>query len=502
MISNFLRNQNLWHLSLVFLLPLLIFGFLARHQTIADPDGFYHAKISQLYSEGQWIDKLDSLPLTVLGQNYTDHHFLYHVLTAPLVWLFDPLVAVKTIGVIAAVGVFVAWYFVARNLKIKGAVWWTMLNLTSALFVFRLAMIKAVPLALILYLVALLALYQYRYFSVGVLSFVFVWTYGGWPLLPITALIFLAAHLKQKEQFKVAAKTMFASWLGAIGGLVINPFFPQNLAFYKAQIIDIAAVPMSSLLQGQEWSPLPATDMLYSLAPIWFLAILTGVLFAIIYSSRHSAPVVKHQTFGLTLITVSLILFVFTMLSRRYVEFFSPVFVLTVAWWLTQAINFKPGQNLLRAINDAVRIYKPWFIVLLLVVSLSVMSQYLRIDHKLKQAIAFENRLGVSEWLRTNYDVETVVLNVDWSYYPVLFYHDAGTKFAFGLDPRLVSESYYLTAWQDIYEMRDDNARDTIEQVFKSDLVLVKQDRADQIEYFTQRGFSSVYEDREVVVLK
>lgn len=502
MLKIFTKHKDWLNIAIIFFTTLIIFGILARHQTVADGDAFYHAKISQIYGQGEWIYSLDFLPLSVLGEKYTDHHFLYHVLIAPFTWFLEPLVATKLVNVILAMGVFLTWYWLAKNLKIKNALLWTLLNLTSVFFVFRLSLIKGVPLALILYFIFLLTLSRYRYFSVGLLTFISVWTYGGWPLFPLTAFVFLIANLITKKKFVESIKVVIASIAGSVAGLIINPFFPQNLAFYKAQIIDIALNPVSLTLQGQEWSPMLVNNLLLSLLPFWVIGLVVATIFVIFKLENKTFLKIDRLSFGLTLLGLSILLIIATLLSSRYIEFLSPLFALSVAWWFTQVTQLETFKRIASVIVESFNVYRMWYAVLFAVFLLSYILQLVNIDSKLQKQVSFNLYAKSSEWLASNYNEETLVFNFDWSYSPAFFYHDSRASFSFGLDPKLTKNQEHLEKLEDLYLQNDEDPNFTIKNFFGADLVLASIANASQVEYLSKYEFTEVYRDSEVVIFR
>src|SRR3989338_4170402 len=75
--------------SVLVVIFVALFGFLQRHPTILDSDSLYHAKIVEFLSQGILVKNFPWLPLTLLANYYTDHHFLYHLILVPFVLFFD-----------------------------------------------------------------------------------------------------------------------------------------------------------------------------------------------------------------------------------------------------------------------------------------------------------------------------------------------------------------------------------------------------------------------------
>ena len=67
---------------------LIIFNFFLLLQiqpVFFDPDGFYHLKMSELISTQGLIYELPWQQYSVLNENYTDHHLLYHLICIPFI---------------------------------------------------------------------------------------------------------------------------------------------------------------------------------------------------------------------------------------------------------------------------------------------------------------------------------------------------------------------------------------------------------------------------------
>jgi len=43
-----------------------------------DPDGYYHVAMAELFGEGASGPAFPWLPYTLLGEHFSDQHFLYH----------------------------------------------------------------------------------------------------------------------------------------------------------------------------------------------------------------------------------------------------------------------------------------------------------------------------------------------------------------------------------------------------------------------------------------
>jgi len=146
-ITNFLNKGYLGYF-LIFLICFLVFLYLQKESVFTDPDAFYHLKISQLISQKGILLNFKWLPYTILNNYFTDHHFLYHLILAPLVTIF-PFYGLKiaTILLSSALITFIYWFL--RKRGVRYAFFFSLLLLFINPFLFRINLVKANSLSLI-----------------------------------------------------------------------------------------------------------------------------------------------------------------------------------------------------------------------------------------------------------------------------------------------------------------------------------------------------------------
>ena len=90
-----LNQKYFFDYFLIIIIALSLFSWLQVSKTLPEPDSFYHVKIAQFISQGEVLHKLPWLQETSLKTNFSDHHFLYHLLLAPFTFFDNPLIGVK-----------------------------------------------------------------------------------------------------------------------------------------------------------------------------------------------------------------------------------------------------------------------------------------------------------------------------------------------------------------------------------------------------------------------
>src|SRR5687768_11346213 len=356
----------------VFLLVFVIYGWLQMTASFMDPDSFYHMKMSTLMLERGIIRDFIWLPYTTLAQAYTDHHFVYHLLLIPFIVAFGPLVGAKVATAFLGALTMTAFYAV---LKAHGSRWpslFTLMLATSSAFMFRMNLTKTSALSVAVLMLALLAIKKEKTLALFFLSCVYVLSYGGWPIMGIVVAVFLCTravidHLLDKHPVHSWAAPWFwkrllrgsksakadfwkamevrqaaAVAIGLLAGLVVNPYFPKNLAFYWEQIVQIAVVGYKDKIGvGVEWYPYPMNQFFVENSAIFLgFAVCLTLLFSMVFWNdlvRRGPDKIPRSEITSQLAAFFLAAFftLMTMRSRRHVEYFAPFSVMALALFFT-----------------------------------------------------------------------------------------------------------------------------------------------------------------------
>ncbi|MCA9914602.1 MAG: hypothetical protein KC496_14720, partial [Anaerolineae bacterium] len=301
-----------------FLLLSLIPGFVGT-------DDYYHSRIAgQIMEQGSLRVDFPWLPLTILGeQAFVDHHLLYHLYLAP--WMqWGGIAAVKVAQSLIFGAIALSFWSLLRDLQVRYALIWTLgIVAVSSPFLYRMLMIRTQAAAVLLLLWMLHLLFRERYRWLVPLAFAFTWLYNGFILMPAIAVLY-AASVWVSER-RIVWKPILYVVLGILLGLVINPYFPQNIAFildHLGEKVDIAG----SVRVGSEWYPYDTVQLLdHSLGA--FLALGIGLL-------AGTFRKVGRDHIETTLLLVALLTLFMLFQSRRFIEYF-PIFALlfcAVAW--------------------------------------------------------------------------------------------------------------------------------------------------------------------------
>ncbi len=435
---------------------LLFFSYLHSTPHFADPDSFYHARITALMlDQGSYIKKFPWLPLTSLADSYIDHHLLYHIFLLPFIALFGPLWGIKIATTFASGAVFfVFWVLLTRCVPLppskKKAFLVTVFTASlvfNELFLLRVNLEKIPALGMLWLLAGIYAITSMRVKTLFFLSLFYVWLHSGWPLLPLVSVVGWTAYKFEKKYLWIP----IASCAGALSGLIINPYFPTNLSFYLVQIYHVAIITYRDLIPiGAEWYPLG-----FQLIPKSIIAILGLVVGSVVFLTRdvfaragekiHRAP----QEWFLFLL--SLVLLALTMKSARHAEYFIPVATLfsgiicipilaQISW---SSVKEKITSFLAKGFAPTFGVVL-FFSLFLLTLLFSVRSVVATFVQKGSQ----ESTKEIAYWLSEHTPPQSIVFNDRWDLFPGLLYYNQNNRYISGLDPTFLyvkdSDQYWL----------------------------------------------------------
>jgi len=527
----------------VFSITAVVFAYLHWERSFMDPDSFYHMKMAVLMLQRGVIRDFTWLPFTSLSAAYADHHFLYHAALLPFVAAFGPTIGLKVATVIFCAASLTAFYAVLRAYGVKFAFIWTLLLGTGGGFIFRLALAKATAMSLLFIFLVFLALRREKRRTLFVLSWLFVWLYGGWPLLIVIAGAFLVGRLMaealierpveqaswplrirdrlaaagREQSFRSwpEVKNFFAICAGLVAGLVINPFFPRNLAFYWEQIVQIAVVNYgSAIIVGNEWYPYTFVELFGRASTIFiiFAVILTVLLAAVFWGEpgrRHEAPAKKWLIAFNAVLLLTVFFLAMALRSRRHVEYFAPFAVFFEGLLLTAILPLFSGfgerpagdraASKIRVARIGLLIYLAVFLPLISVRDVIVIGLTYR-----RSGLSFTRYAAAADWLKANTPENSIIFHSDWDDFPLLFFNDDRNRYISGLDPTFLyrQDALRFREYVDINSgARHKRVANVIADLFQSRFVMIEKDHAAMLRVVeADRSLKEVYADDEVSI--
>jgi hypothetical protein len=491
--QRYARSEILLVLICTFLLSVVLLSWIQFSTTsLVDYDGYYHIKIAELIAQKGIPTDFRWLPYTILDESrFADHHFLFHLLQVPFTYLMDLRLAAKCSSVFFAACAFTFLTWVLLRYRIRYPLGWFLLIFASASpFLYRMSMPRAQSLSLLLQLAAFYLILQKRYLLLSILCVVFVWAYNAFPTIAILVLIgFVTERVCEKRwEFRLL---LFAG-AGILIGLVVNPYFPNNVGFLWNHIGPKIFAGSYQTSVGSEWYPYTTLKLL----ELAFVSLLCYAA-AVACTNREEWTTDKPRLFWILTATAYLVLL---LKSRRFIEYFPPFAVLALAFSVRRFIldrsiihRIKTDQALFVAVVVALLIFGCF--------GYSVISARNEVRHSAK----WDKYRGASEWLKNSTPANSIVFHADWDDFPMLFFFNTHNRYVVGLDAdfmRLKNEPVYRK-YEEITQGRMRDPVDYIRKVFRSEYVFTDNDHEALIENLngTERA-AQVYRDQHTTIFR
>ena len=412
-------------LAAVIVLGMAIIQFATPD--MPDNDGFYHIKLAWLMRTEGLIPDFKWLPLTILNQReFYDHHFLFHVALIPFTFFSDLHLGAKWAAVIFSSTAFMAIWFLFHRQCVPYAWLWTLALLgISDAFLYRMSVTRAQSLSLAVLTLAFMWLLDGRHKHLAVLSFIYVWMYDAFPLLIALALLHLVSVAIIEQRFEY--KPILYITAGIVLGLLINPYFPENIIFSYRHLIPKLA-NATSIRVGNEWFPYTTEQIIKNSFPA-FLAFASGI-FALGLSAR------KMDVRTAFAFLTSLLFGMMFLQARRFVEYFPPFVLIFAAFAWTPLFMDIRSDTALSANPPRKRILSALPVLTLSVaIVLSIARSIPRAREAMDGSKPYELYAGASRWLEGNTPEGSRVFQTDWDDFPRLFYYNTHNTYLIGLDP-------------------------------------------------------------------
>ncbi|MDP2631059.1 MAG: hypothetical protein Q8P56_06685 [Candidatus Uhrbacteria bacterium] len=488
-IRSYWRNRiippHLWREVLcVFFSAAAFFALLGSIATFPDPDSFYHARIAIMMTQGPVLS-FPWLPLTSLADTFIDHHFLYHILLIPFVVLGDPLVGLKVATLFFAACFVALFYWILRAGRIRdplsrtNALLFVCILLLNTGLTFRINLAKIPAVSLFVFFCGIWAVCQKNLKALFGISFLFVWLYGGWPLMPMMALLAwialsatslpdsaklsLISFVRSPDRFRYGKKCLFsffqsllhrehvalplASFAGSVAGLVINPYFPTNIQFYWVQTIKIAVLNIiSDIPVGSEWYP-PGMTFIPTHGPTLMILVFALCIFFLpeLFSSllKISLPKRRWQDWLLCMLTI--LFAILTLKSRRYGEYFAPLATLFSAYSISPVLRKDQWTRFWHLLKRNVgNLASPRGLAtgyLIVMIPAIITTNLIQIFSIFRGGYSFAQYTRGMAWLEQNTPGNSLVFHNRWDDFPLFFYHNRHNRYISGLDARFLLET-------------------------------------------------------------
>jgi hypothetical protein len=392
-----------------------------------DNDGFYHIKLAQIMRTEGLKPEFPWLPLSILNpQEYYDHHFLYHVALIPFTWFADLRLGAKWSAVVFSSLAFLAVWFLFHRQRIPYDWLWALALLgISDAFLYRMSVTRAQSLSLAFLAIGMTWLLERKYKHLVILSFIYVWLYDAFPLMLALGFLYVLAVLLSERRIEYKPLLFIAG--GIALGMIINPYFPDNIIFSWNHMLP-KLTNATSVSVGNEWFPYTTQQLLEN--SLFSLLFFVSGIFALGLTDRR---IDVRTAFALL---TSLLFGLMLMQARRFIEYFPPFALIFAAFaWAAHfldrqfACRISTPSPLKRILHNAP----------LLLLSAAVILGAGRSIPRAREAIndskPYDLYAGASQWLVENTPAGSRVFQTDWDDFPRLFYYNTHNTYLIGLDP-------------------------------------------------------------------
>ena len=290
---------------------------------------------------------------------------------------------------------------------------------------------RAPSLSLALQIIASYLILRRRFALLAVLCTIFVWTYNAFPT--VAALVIIGTIVFLVTERRMEYRLLLAGCGGIAAGLILNPYFPQNVLFLWNHIVPKIFSVQYQTSVGSEWYPY-SSWMFFSLSALAVLSYLLGVFWTNREEWKTNAP----RLFWF--LTASMYLFLM-LKSRRFVEYFPPSAILFLAFALRESLTRAPALPMLKSISAKAAILAGMALLAGVLVRTVVDVRKDIAEQPDSQAYR-----GGAEWLVENTPSGAIVFNTDWDDFPMLFHYNTHNRYIVGLDAdfmRLKDEPLY-----------------------------------------------------------
>lgn len=436
-------------------------------------DGYYHIRFAEVMRQQGFKPDFIWLPLTILNPGqFADHHFLFHALLIPFTY-GDLILGAKWASLLFATAAFAALAWLLNRMRVRWALLWALGGLiVSEAFIYRMSMARVQSLSLAFMLLALGLLLDGRHRWLLPLGFLYVWLYNAFPLLLLVCASYVAADWLVTGRLRLAP--LGYAGIGISLGLLVNPYFPDNLVFTARHFLP-KLTERTSIRVGNEWFPYNTSQLLDN-SGLALLAFVSGVLALGLRGRR-----MELSTAAALLCSLALGLMLFQ--SRRFIEYFPPF---AVAFAASAWSSMLPGAAQERATSGsgpagesrAARPQARRRIGLAVLVTgalgLGLWINLRASQESVRTSKASERYQAATAWLAKHTRQGARVFQTDWDDFPQLFFYNTYNTYTIGLDPTYMQlqDAELYEHWVDLTQGRADDLSAEIRHSFGAEFAV------------------------------
>ena len=467
-----------------FIAFLIIFSIMqSTVPNIIGFDGYYHIKSADIIKEEGFVKEFPWAKHTILSEDYADIQILFRILLIPFTF-FGLTLGAKLASILFSAIAFIIFYWFLNKNRIRYPFFWSLLYLfTSSALMFRFLLPRQMPLVIALLILTIYFLQKRKYLFLAITSFVFVSIHSSFVFQILIIILFVISEKIFSK--KVDLKLLLYPFVGMILGLVINPYFPNNILLLFTQIFKVNLI---ANLFNVEWKPWTLFEFIKN--NILVLLFILVSLFLVFKNKK----ITKIQTLYFSL---TIFFLVYTLLSRRMQEFLVPFSILALAFLFNDYYDRISKIKFYNVIKISA--------VLILVIAALLNFTLLRQDITNNDFV--HNYDNCADWMKNNIPKNSLVFTNAYAF-PYLFFKNSDIIYTHGIDLTYsyLYEPEKFERYMEVLEGTAKGNEDYIVKDYQPDYVFsgkIKQD----IQLFNyivrnKENYKAVYEDEWCAVLE
>ena len=303
-----------------------LFYFPPRLVGLSDSDRFYHLGLSRLMASHGLLRTLPQVEDLGWGRYFPDKEFLFHAITGLAAWIGGSVWVLMVTPLLGTAIIVCLYVQLTRAVRPwQAAMLCLVVTLMTGVFIFRLTLLRPHLLAILCFCLLLSGFLNRRAWLAFVAAAGFALAYHAF----YVALMMIAAALPFRMRQEPGGRYIWPWALaGLCVGIVINPYFPSNLAmsWTHLQIALQLDVPPDAL-RGNELRRLGIWEYLETFGFVPFSVLAASVAFV----ARRLRPDAGNAD-AWFLFVVSAIFAVLSIISVRAAEYAVPVCILLTGY--------------------------------------------------------------------------------------------------------------------------------------------------------------------------
>jgi hypothetical protein len=393
-------------------------------------DGYYHIKFAALFPSLGFPDRFKWAAQSVWATGFADKELLYHLFLVPFTRFGDLATGVKFATVLLGAAVASSFYLILSLNRLRYPFLWTLLLFASGhLFLDRLGAPRPHVLSIVLLLWSVHLILNRRRRALAVVVFVYSLSYTA-VHLPLALSLIVAAYLFVTER-KIEWRTPLTVLGATVAGVLINPYFPNNLDIFWLQNFAVPWMAVAGgvvMRIGGEFQPWAPRELI--LAHLAVLVPFAGAVCLTVVRPRPTSA----RTGSLFVLSTTFILM--TLLIGRFIEDAVPLTLFFLASFYTDRFPDLELREALKASGPR----RSRAIAVTATVGLLVAGLLFTTYREALPLFEAEPpmRREAALYLRDHTEPDELIFTCDWDDTPELFFFNDHNRYLVLLDPNFM----------------------------------------------------------------